>query len=738
MPALRPGQSVVGDTAANLASINPILQRSIIGVEHDTGKGKIGDGVTAWNDLEYVIQEAPAPYVPPPDYMNTYTTGNMTVYVDKDATGNNDGTSPTDAFTSLQDAINSIPYNIEHYVDISIAPGDYTSEGTIYIAKNVDESNGWVEIYPTGYNYLYENECGENTTPGRIITDNTEGVYVGDHVFAYNYDANGVIATFVSSTITAVEPNTYVDIADTSVIPTNGWEARSSNIKVSEIISNIESVEFYAFDVTGYLLVYRPNMTYFYHCIFNRIKVFGGHDPEFRGSVIDTIHTWGCDYIYVVDTMISSGFLLESNVEFCKVYQTNVGGSLYVQSTTCLAKECNFVSVNVDEYSDLVLQGGRVLSGGPYTISSYNGVTYTKDYISSDMKVLYVNPSATGKGDGSSAADGFTTIQAALDSVPRSFSGSTLRLILSRGTYTSTVKMHKFTSRANSALVDIQGTWYTEDCASNAVAGRIVPDGSAPSDIQNGDTISAWNSTTGEAFVATVTGINSDPYWINTSETTMIPTTGWTCLLCTTVFQSSFYSDVDYFKISGVCFSGSNNLYNAHKGTILYCIVNGSLRFDECMSISLSNVASTGYIGVYNGSWVAATNLSLCESYIQLENCKGTIVSGIGISDTDPCLILNNSDISLYNTILSGDIGIRVTKSIVSGENNTNTCTTPVQATYDGASIIYASLVAGITSGAAAPTSTPVKVGDIYIDTTNKKVYIATGTSSSSDWTVVN
>lgn len=39
-----------------------------------------------------------------------------------------------------------------------------------------------------------------------------------------------------------------------------------------------------------------------------------------------------------------------------------------------------------------------------------------------------------------------------------------------------------------------------------------------------------------------------------------------------------------------------------------------------------------------------------------------------------------------------------------------------------------------ITSGAGAPASTPSKVGDIYIDTTNDDAYIAVGTASSADW----
>ena len=43
-----------------------------------------------------------------------------------------------------------------------------------------------------------------------------------------------------------------------------------------------------------------------------------------------------------------------------------------------------------------------------------------------------------------------------------------------------------------------------------------------------------------------------------------------------------------------------------------------------------------------------------------------------------------------------------------------------------------------ISSGAGTPSSTPSKVGDIYIDTTNDNAYIATGTASSADWEISN
>jgi hypothetical protein len=41
------------DVGANWVSSNPILLDGEMGYEKDTGKMKIGDGVTRWNDLVY-------------------------------------------------------------------------------------------------------------------------------------------------------------------------------------------------------------------------------------------------------------------------------------------------------------------------------------------------------------------------------------------------------------------------------------------------------------------------------------------------------------------------------------------------------------------------------------------------------------------------------------------------------------------------------------------------------------
>jgi microcystin-dependent protein len=45
-----------GNIASTMASSNPVLLNRELAVETDTGRAKIGDGVTAWNSLPYIDQ----------------------------------------------------------------------------------------------------------------------------------------------------------------------------------------------------------------------------------------------------------------------------------------------------------------------------------------------------------------------------------------------------------------------------------------------------------------------------------------------------------------------------------------------------------------------------------------------------------------------------------------------------------------------------------------------------------
>jgi hypothetical protein len=43
-----------------------------------------------------------------------------------------------------------------------------------------------------------------------------------------------------------------------------------------------------------------------------------------------------------------------------------------------------------------------------------------------------------------------------------------------------------------------------------------------------------------------------------------------------------------------------------------------------------------------------------------------------------------------------------------------------------------------VSTGTAAPVSTPNFIGYTYIDTVNHKVYVSDGTASSTDWRILN
>jgi hypothetical protein len=104
----------------------------------------------------------------------------------------------------------------------------------------------------------------------------------------------------------------------------------------------------------------------------------------------------------------------------------------------------------------------------------------------------------------------------------------------------------------------------------------------------------------------------------------------------------------------------------------------------------------------------------LVNTYATAQNAKvaGRLVQSRGIRET------GTSDSNMYhNNVLQDNITASLTligaNSRIVNENS-------------------------IVTGTAAPATTPTKVGDEFIDTTNKNIYKAVGTASSADWVQVN
>ena len=213
---------------------------------------------------------------------------------------------------------------------------------------------------------------------------------------------------------------------------------------------------------------------------------------------------------------------------------------------------------------------------------------------------LYVYEDATGSGDGSSKANGFTTLQAAIDAIPDVSQNVTI--IVSKGS-TNYLGDTTTIQKASVKSLTIQGEFYAyEACDANAVAGKVVDASADFSNFAVGDRVvcTKYSGTVGASaiedyFYATITEVGSG--YVQTSEETKVPTTGWKYLINQTVFD------------------GDNQNQHIIKGLQIHRIV--------ITGISLLNTPSL-YSGVYLAR-VSASSVTSCILY----NChKG--IYGVG------------------------------------------------------------------------------------------------------------
>ena len=137
------------DIAANWTSVNPILASGELGVETDTNKFKIGDGVTAWSSLAYQGGSSDAHGIPVGG-----TTGQVLSKID--------GTD----------------YNV-HWVDASSGGGGSSFSGTY-------TGTTWTVAHNLGYHPAV-------TTMDNALTPNqVEGTI--NHI-----DANNLTVTFTTT-----------------------------------------------------------------------------------------------------------------------------------------------------------------------------------------------------------------------------------------------------------------------------------------------------------------------------------------------------------------------------------------------------------------------------------------------------------------------------------------------------------------------------------------------------------
>jgi hypothetical protein len=169
-----------------MSSISPIgIPNSLGYLKND------GIGTLTWNNI------LPGPA--------TKTVAAMSIYVDKAATGTGDGTSWTNAFTTIQAAITSLPTVLEHAVTIYIRKGTTAYSETL----TIQQITGKGSLTIRG-EYYWNGQCatataGASTTKFNITASDGLNVAVGDLVLiTHAWGGSGAYTYFNYTTVKAV------------------------------------------------------------------------------------------------------------------------------------------------------------------------------------------------------------------------------------------------------------------------------------------------------------------------------------------------------------------------------------------------------------------------------------------------------------------------------------------------------------------------------------------------------
>lgn len=258
------------------------------------------------------------------------------------------------------------------------------------------------------------------------------------------------------------------------------------------------------------------------------------------------------------------------------------------------------------------------------------------DYASkteSDL-TLYVYEDATGDADGSSKANAYTTLQAAIDAIPDVAQNVTV--IVCKGS-TNYLGQTTTIQKASVKSLTIRGEFYAyEACDANAVAGKVVDASADFSDFEVGDRVvcTKYSGTVGESgikdyFYATITEVGSG--YIQTSEETKVPTTGWKYLINQTVFDGNVSSRVitlqdTMCKVLGVTFENSTSTPVLKSGTA------SSLSLEKIIVRSSRGIFVSSAMGLYvlNSAFISmSVETPIFDVYSGLATAEASIYNCI-------------------------------------------------------------------------------------------------------------
>lgn len=206
------------NTAAGWTSVNPVLYDGELGWEKDTLKGKVGDGVTAWNSLPYAIVPVPAAPAASPVLSVAGRVGAVVLTKADVSLGNIDNTSDANKPVSTAQAAALAPIASPTFTGSPKAPTPFSTDNTTSIA-----TTAWVKAL--AYAPLASPTfTGDPKAPTVVQSDNDTSIATTAYVRAATstyVEANG--ATSYSPTGTADVVCTDLGFSYTTLTANERW-----------------------------------------------------------------------------------------------------------------------------------------------------------------------------------------------------------------------------------------------------------------------------------------------------------------------------------------------------------------------------------------------------------------------------------------------------------------------------------------------------------------------------------